>query len=189
MILVDDSGDVHQGIVEFSGDKTDQDLTDLAASLNVALHGTRFEDLAQMTKADGISEADRTALGREIARVLNADSTRRFFRGGTSKILSPDKFSDMAVAHEILAAFEDAPTMSSLADAARGSGAVLVFIGSEVPVVQMQACAAIFAPFDAGEGRTGSVGVIGPTRMNYPQTISAVESVARSLSRLFEPAS
>jgi heat-inducible transcriptional repressor len=118
--------------------------------------------------------------------MLAQRARERIFRGGTAKILAPDKFSDLSIAHQVVEALEYPPNLSSLFTAVRQAGEILVFIGREVPVEQMQSCAVIFATYDAGGDRRGTLGVVGPTRMDYPHTISAVEAVARSLSRMFD---
>ncbi|MGH2688143.1 MAG: heat-inducible transcriptional repressor HrcA, partial [Actinomycetota bacterium] len=101
-------------------------------------------------------------------------------------ILAPDKFSDLSIAHQVVEVLEHPPNLSPLFTAVRQAGEILVYIGHEVPVEQMQNCAVIFATYGAGGDRRGTLGVVGPTRMDYPHTISAVEAVARSLSRIFD---
>ena len=64
----------------------------------------------------------------------------------------------------------------------REGGTLLVLIGQEHPIEQMQACATVLASYGVGSERWGTLAVIGPTRMDYPHTISAVNLVARSLS-------
>jgi heat-inducible transcriptional repressor len=122
----------------------------------------------------------------EATAVVVAPASKRIFRGGTANILSPDKFSDMATAHEIVEALEQPPVVSSLVEAIRGADTILVFVGSEVPVKQMRSCAVIFASYRAGEASSGALGVVGPTRMDYPHTISAVQAVAQSVSSILE---
>ena len=65
-------------------------------------------------------------------------------------ILAPDKFSDLSVAHQVVEALEYPPNLSSLFAAVRQAGEILVFIGREVPVEQMQSCAVVFASYGAG---------------------------------------
>lgn len=186
LLLVADSGEVEKGIVEFGIDKTEEDLADLAERLNRRLAGVDFEDLPQAaqkaagpsTEVDGISE--------EMSRILADRAVERVFAGGAANILSPEKFSDIEVAHKVVEVLEQPPLLSKLLLRARSAGAVLVFIGQEVPIEQMRACGVVFAPYVAESGEKGTVGVIGPTRMDYPRTISAVRAVASALDRVFE---
>jgi heat-inducible transcriptional repressor len=194
LLLIADTGNVEHVVIELSKSRTEEELSDLARALSLRLAGSAFEDLpeairnpppgghAQPTPGD---VEDHGRIASEIERVLIQRARERIFRGGTAKILAPDKFSDMAIAHQVVEALEHPPALSPLLAAVRDAGEILVFIGHEVPVEQMQNCAVIFATYGAGGDRRGTLGVVGPTRMDYPHTISAVEAVARSLSRMF----
>jgi heat-inducible transcriptional repressor len=189
MLLIAGSGEVEQGVVEFSSDQTDEQLAELAKRLNRRLEGIEFEELPARIRAADPCTADESAVAEEIDHIIDAAATERIFRGGTANILSKGSFADIETVHEIVDALEHPLVLSGLANAARGSATMVVFIGREVPVEQMKACAVIFAPYEADGGeRRGTIGVIGPTRMDYPNTIAAVEAVARGLSRLLENA-
>jgi heat-inducible transcriptional repressor len=132
------------------------------------------------------TDDDLTRIAQAIDGLLAQRTRERIFRGGTANILAPDKFADLSVAHRVVEALEHPPALSPLFAAVREAGQqLLVYIGREVPVEQMQSCAVIFATYGAGGPHRGTLGVVGPTRMDYPHTISAVEAVARSLSRMF----
>ncbi len=188
MLLVARNGEVEQGIVEFPEEMTEDQLDDLAKALNLKLEGVDFTALVKtITETENFS-ADWKAVADEIENVMEAGASQRIFRGGTANILSPRQFADLETVQEIVDALEHPRVLSGLMTAVTDSATVLVFIGQEVPVEQMRACTVIFAPYGAGDDRQGSVGVIGPTRMDYPHTIAAVEAVARRLSALLENA-
>ena len=188
VLLVARNGEVEQGIVEFDEDKTEDDLDQLAKALNRKLEGLNFDELAPTILAGETVPSDWKAVAVEIEDVVEQGASQRIFRGGTANMLSPGHFNDMETVHSIVDALEHPRVLSGLMTAVSDSATVLVFIGQEVPVEQMRACTVIFAPYGAGEDRRGSVGVIGPTRMDYPHTIATVEAVARRLSALLENA-
>lgn len=188
LLLVARNGEVSQGVVDFAEDKTDNDLDDIARDLNAKLDGIAFDQLAPTILAMEDVAADWRSVAREIVEVVEVGSSQRVFRGGTANILSPHYFADLETVQEIIDALEHPRVLSGLMTAVTDSATVLVFIGNEVPVEQMRACTVIFAPYGAGDDRMGSVGVIGPTRMDYPHTIAAVEAVASRLSALLEKA-
>lgn len=188
MLLVARNGEVEQGVVEFSVEQSEDQLEDLARVLNAELDGVDFSALSKaISDIDNVT-AEMKSVADEIEEVVEAGSSQRVFRGGTSNILARGHFSDMETVQEIVDALEHPRVLSGLMTAVSDSATVLVFIGQEVPVEQMRACTVIFAPYGAGDDRQGSVGVIGPTRMDYPHTIAAVEAVARRLSTLLENA-
>ena len=67
--------------------------------------------------------------------------------------------------------------LAALLSRARGEGTMIVLIGQEHPIEQMQACATVLASYGLGDQRRGTLAVIGPTRMDYPLTISAVTMI------------
>jgi heat-inducible transcriptional repressor len=186
VLLIARSGEVEQGLVEFAADRSEDDLDLLAKSLNTKLDGIEFSKLASTILESPAVTEDEKVVAAEIKDVLVERASQRIFRGGTANILSSRYFSDLETVHEIVDALEHPMILSGMLTAASGAATLLVFIGQEVPVEQMRSCAVIFSPYEAGSDRQGSIGVIGPTRMDYPHTIAAVEAVARRLSVLLE---
>ncbi len=58
-----------------------------------------------------------------------------------------------------------------------------VAIGSETGVAPLSECAVVVAPYEVEGEAVGTIGVLGPTRMNYPQALAAVALVSQSLGR------
>ena len=63
-------------------------------------------------------------------------------------------------------------------------GGLTVAIGSETGVEPLADCSLVVAPYDAGGEPAGAIAVLGPTRMDYTETVSAVAVVSQRLSRL-----
>ncbi len=188
LLLIADTGIVRQGVVEFPTDRTATWLEEVSRKLNEKLDGIAFQDLASSLRSTKtLSAKDGELFAGALEKIVTSDMEERMYRGGTANILSPDKFADLSIAHEVIEALERPTLLSSLLESVRTAGAMLVYIGDEVPIEHLRACAVIFTPYEAGSDRTGTVGVVGPTRMDYPHTISAVESVASALSRLLDP--
>ena len=199
LLLIADTGLVEQGLIDAPEPFTEQQLADLGTSLTARLSG---EALAAVPRTLAALPDPTGVLGRiagEVERVVGATVWERIYRGGTANILSREKFSDLETAHGVVGAIERPPVLAALMAEGReprpGAGTLVVLIGQENPIAQMQVCATILAPYGApygsgaaGEGpsRRGMVAVIGPTRMDYPYTISAVNLVVRSLSGLLE---
>ena len=184
LLLIANTGVVEQGIVELPAELSEATLDSMAQKLSAELDGVAFEEVVPKLR-EGSQKGDRRLIAAEIERMLGGHTLDRIFRGGTSKILSPEKFPDISVAHEVVEALEHPSVVTSLAEAARSAETVLVYIGREVPVRQMRVCSIVFSTYGSEKGE-GTLGVVGPTRMDYPHTIAAVESVARSLGSLLE---
>lgn len=182
LLLIADSGVVEQGILEVP--EKEGDLDAAARRLSAELDGVAFEDLAAALRKSPKPSKLRSKIAEEVDRIFGDRAWERVFRGGTANILSKEKFPDISIAHEVVDALEHPQTLSGLIEVARHAGDIVVFIGSEVPVEQMRSCAVVVRRFEAGSDRVGTLGVVGPTRMDYPHTIAAVEAVARSLTHL-----
>ncbi|HLI57339.1 MAG TPA: HrcA family transcriptional regulator, partial [Actinomycetota bacterium] len=197
LLLIADTGVVEQGILDVPELPSEPDLTELALRLNAELSGEVLEAIPERLLATPDPQGWRAPIAEEIARIVGGGSWERVFRGGTANILSRGKFSDLDIAHGIVGALERPMVLAALLGAARGGpdgsadgedrGPFVVLIGHENPIAQMRACATVLASYGAGGShRYGTLAVIGPTRMDYPHTISAVNLVVRSLSGLLD---
>ena len=128
----------------------------------------------------------RALIAVEIRRIVAGSTWERIYRGGTANILTREKFSDLETAGGVVGVLEQPMVLAALLGRAQGEGTMIVLIGQEHPIEQMQACATVLASYGLGDQRRGTLAVIGPTRMDYPLTISAVNLVARSLSGLLD---
>jgi len=186
LLLIADTGLVEQGLVDLPGGATEQQLAELGNALNAELNGSAFEDLPALLAAERDPDGTRRLLAAEIQRIVGGDTWERIYRGGTANILTREKFSDLETAYGVVGVLEQPMVLAALLGEARGplseGGTLLVLIGQEHPIEQMQACATVLASYGVGSERRGTLAVIGPTRMDYPHTISAVNLVARSLS-------
>ncbi|MCA1839528.1 MAG: heat-inducible transcriptional repressor HrcA [Actinomycetota bacterium] len=187
VLLIADTGVVEQGVVSLDPEVKAGDVNRISAALSRELEGKSFNEISHTLRKGTTHKKMRAKIATVVDALVDKRSGERVFTGGTSNILSPDKFADIAVAHDVVGALEQPPLISSLLDAAKQSQTVLVFIGNEIPIDQMRACAVVFAPYETKSDGQGTIGVVGPTRMDYPHMISAVEAVARSLGRLLDP--
>jgi heat-inducible transcriptional repressor len=190
VLLIADTGLVEHGLVELPGLTTERQLDELAASINAELGGSIFEDLPGLLTAVPEPDGARSLLAAEIRRMVGASTWERIYRGGTANILTREKFSDLETAYGVIGVLEQPMVLAALlgeaAQPPSGRSALLVLIGREHPIEQMQACATVLASYGLGSDRRGTLAVIGPTRMDYPHTISAVNLVAASLSGLLD---
>jgi heat-inducible transcriptional repressor len=190
LLLIADTGVVEQGLIDFPAPRSESEITDLAMRLNNELAGEAFESLPARLGAGSDPDGSRALVAKEIDRIVSGGNWERIYRGGTANILSPEKFSDLHTAHGVLGALERPMLLAALLGEARGApgqrGTLVVLIGQENPIQQMQACATVLASYGVGTSQGGTLAVIGPTRMDYPHTISAVNLVVRSLTGLLD---
>jgi heat-inducible transcriptional repressor len=116
-----------------------------------------------------------------VARVFNpieeADADHVFV-GGTARMASA--FDAVETVREVLSILEQQLVVVSLMRDVLDRG-LSVAIGSETGVQPLAECALVVAPYEVDGDKVGTIGVLGPTRMNYPQALSAVAVVSQQL--------
>jgi heat-inducible transcriptional repressor len=109
--------------------------------------------------------------------VTDGDSDHVFV-GGTARMAGA--FDAVETVREVLAILEQQLVVVSLMRDVLDRG-LTVAIGSETGVQPLAECALIVAPYEVDGDKVGTIGVLGPTRMNYPQALSAVAVVSQQL--------
>jgi heat-inducible transcriptional repressor len=109
-----------------------------------------------------------------------------YIEGRANILEQPEFVEDVQKLKRILHAFEEKGTILRLLDSALESEAIQVAIGSENPVEELPEISVVSSGYHQGESAMGSIGLIGPVRMDYSRVIPLVEYTARLLSSILE---
>jgi heat-inducible transcriptional repressor len=120
------------------------------------------------------------------SREVQERDTDKVYIGGASQILETPEFADVDKMKALLKAFEDKYRLLKLLDKSVAAEGIKVFIGAENPFFEMQECSLIVGNYHAGANVIGSLGVIGPVRMDYRQVIHVVDYTSKLLSRILD---
>jgi heat-inducible transcriptional repressor len=189
LVIVTDTGRVENHVVLFDEELDEVALDGAAAMLNRLVDGTPIEEAAvKIASSLDRFPLELRAAAASVAKLLDDEMSQRegerVFLEGTSNIVDEQKFSDLGTVRQVIGALEHRRLLlEMLAEGIAASG-VSVRIGSENSVEDMQSCAVVTAPYGTDEHAIGSLGVIGPTRMDYGRTIAAVYEIAEQLGRL-----
>ncbi len=104
--------------------------------------------------------------------------------GGASKMLENPEFATVDKMRSLFKAFEDKYKLLRLLDRSVAAEGIKVFIGSENTFFEMQGCSMVVSTYRASQNVVGTLGVIGPTRMQYKQVIQVVDYTSKMLSKL-----
>lgn len=104
---------------------------------------------------------------------------------GEKNFLYTQEFSNLNKIREILSALEEKHRLVAFLDHAIKAPGVQIFVGSESNLLHLSDCSLIVAQYGMADKPLGSLGVIGPTRMDYSKLIPMVEFAAKSLSQIF----
>jgi heat-inducible transcriptional repressor len=186
LVLITDTGRVEQRVIECAVPVGDDLLADLRARLNAAVANRRFTDvppaLADMPAT--FEPTDRPVVTSVIAALLETLVERRDERlvlGGTANLMRlGHDFADGLL--EVLEALEEQVVLIRLLGEA-ASPEVTVRIGHENPDA-LSSTSVVASGYGRGDEVVARLGVIGPTRMDYPGTMGAVRAVARYVGQI-----
>ena len=186
-VIVTDAGVVRDAVIRVS-EELDQDaLYNISRTLTGELAGkTLTEATARMPEIIRGMQS-QVELLEGLGSAMSArqqDSHPHVAIGGTSNMLSYPEYSDMEKARSFLSLME---TRDRLADiiSQQGEMSFTVRIGPETGVPEMADCSIVTATYTTGSGQQGTIGVIGPTRMQYSRVLAIMNTMGRQLSELF----
>ena len=182
-VLIGDGGRVEKRMFELDADVSERDVENLAHEVNRQLAGAGLAEAKQKlgAMAKRSPARDRGLLaGVADAISLMIDAEQRVFIGGTSHLAADETLSGER--DKLRRVYE---TMERQADVLRlleeAIRPVSVRIGSELPVEELRSLSVVAAPYGAMDEGGGTIGVIGPTRMDYLRAMAIVAAVARTL--------
>jgi len=178
VVLVFGNGTVENEVIEIDAETSDETLSDASAHLAGALVGKTLTSVTEIeSSADGT--IDRICATAVVAmRAVSRDD--HVYVGGASSVA--EAFDAVEVVREVLYTLEQQFVVVSLVRDIVGRG-MSVAIGVEHGVEPLSACSVVVAPVVVDGEHLGSVGVLGPTRMNYPQALATVDFVSDRLGR------
>jgi heat-inducible transcriptional repressor len=186
LVVITSSGRVHQHLVELPLDVDEDQLALIRARLNEAAVGRPPGEVAARAEdvVTSFPPRERSAVGAVVSALLQSlidDRDQRVALAGTAN-LTPLAAHD-ALRPVLEALEEQVVLLRLLNEASRAHSGVSIVIGHELPVEQLATTSIVATGYGEAAGR---LGVIGPTRMDYPGAIVAVQAVAAYLSRVLE---
>lgn len=189
IVLVTDNGLVENHVLSVSETLEDDQLEDASSLLNRIALDEPLDSVGK-TIASSVERFPNELRDpvATIAHALDADvsqrETDRVFLEGASNIVDEQKFADLETVRQVIGALENRRLLLEVMADALSVENVSVRIGSENQAEGMQSSSVISAPYGVGGNILGSLGVVGPTRMDYRKTIAAVYEVSANLGRM-----
>jgi heat-inducible transcriptional repressor len=181
IVAVFGNGAVESETIELSSPLTDDQIDAAGRHLNTVYAGS---PLASVMALPATGDAAVDSLCEQALRALLAgSSSEHVYMGGTSAMVSA--FDAVDIVRDVLSTLEQQFVIVSLVSDIVNRG-MSVAIGIEHGVQPLSACSVVVAPVVVEGEHRGSVGVLGPTRMNYPQALATVEVVSERLGHRLE---
>jgi heat-inducible transcriptional repressor len=180
LVVVLSNGVVEKETLEFADDVDEGALAEASAALSALLVGSTLAAAARSTAPD--PHADNSVIGAALLVLGHGDThdADQVFIGGASQIAS--SFDAVTTVTEILRILEEQYVVVSLLQDVLDRG-LNVAIGTETGIAPLADCAVVVAPYAVDGEPAGTIGVLGPTRMNSPQALAAVAVVGQRLGR------
>jgi heat-inducible transcriptional repressor len=190
VIAIASTGDVARRVFEF-GRPVDLGLVEWASSyLNESLSGLGVG--ARMI-ADRLADPELNRTEAEFVATLGSafaeferEEGADLYMDGTSRLLSEAHLADLPRADELMTALERRAGVLAMLRSSLDERSVFLWIGDENPEPELRSVSVVGANYGLGHRNLGSVGVVGPLRMDYATAIASVRVAARELSRYFE---
>ena len=162
--------------------------------LNTHLNGKSLDEInlgmiANMKQQAGIHSVMVGEIIDAVAEAIQADEDLEIYTSGTNNILKYPELADKERASELINAFEEKQALSQIVQetlADENSTGIQVYIGDETPVQTMRDCSVVTATYELGEGMKGTVGIIGPKRMDYDKVVGILKNLMTQLDALYK---
>lgn len=163
--------------------------------LNTYLSGLTIDEInlgmiTQMKEQAGNHVALVSDVIDAVAEAIRAEEDLEIYTSGTTNIFKYPELSDSQRASQLISTFEEKQQLSdlvneTLAKSGENHG-IQVYIGNESPIQTMKDCSVVTATYELEEGVQGTIGIIGPKRMDYEKVMKTLKSLMNQLDSLYK---
>ena len=185
---------IKNSIARLDAELTDEDILNLNILLNNSLIGLTIEQInldviSRMKEQAGPRREVVDLVLNEVAEAIRAnEEDLQIYTEGATNIFKYPELSDGERASQLLGTLEQKELLKELlsndADPEKKNGRQ-VYIGNETPVQSMKDCSVVTANYELGGGLRGTIGIIGPKRMDYDKVVSTLRSLMSQLEDTF----
>ncbi|MFI5566656.1 heat-inducible transcriptional repressor HrcA [Streptomyces sp. NPDC051740] len=187
LVLITDTGRVEQRMVDCPAPFGESSLADLRARLNSRVAGRRFSDVPGLVEdlPEAFEADDRGTVSTVLSTLLETlveENEERLMIGGTANLTRFGHDFPLVI-RPVLEALEEQVVLLKLLGEAKDPG-VTVRIGHENAHEGLNSTSVVSVGYGSGGEAVAKLGVVGPTRMDYPGTMGAVRAVARYVGQI-----
>ena len=170
-----------------------ENLLKLNMLLNTTLNGMSIEEInlgliARLKEQAGIHSEVISDVLDAVADAIQIDDEMQIYTSGATNIFKYPELSDKQSAQEIISAFEEKQQLTELVTqtlSQEDNTGIQVYIGDETPVQTMKDCSVVTATYELGDGMKGTIGIIGPKRMDYEHVLKSLKHLQGELDTIF----
>ena len=191
-VIVLEGNIVKNQILKVDEELDSETLLKLNMLLNTTLNGMAIDQItlgliAKLKEQAGIHSGVISDVLDAVANVIQLEQDMEIYTSGATNIFRYPELSDKQSAQEIISAFEEKQQLSELVTQTLSSDSkgIQVYIGNETPVQNMKDCSVVTATYELGEGMQGTIGIIGPKRMDYERVMDTLKTLQTKLDTIY----
>ena len=193
-VIVLEGNIIKNNMLTVSEELDDETLLKLNILLNTHLTGLPIEEInlglvARLKQQAGIHSDIVGEVIDAVAESIKADDDLEIYTSGANNIFKYPELADQQKASEIISTFEEKQMLTTLVQdtlAKEDNTGIQVYIGDETPVSSMKDCSVVTATYELGEGMKGTIGIIGPKRIDYEKVVNTLQLLMKQLDALYK---
>ena len=194
LVTVAEGNIINNKIIDIDSEILESEILNLNLLINTSLNGLTVEEinLSIMNKLRmdaGVYGDIVDKVLREVAAMFeSATNNLEIYTSGTKNIFKYPEISDREKASQLVNAFEEKDKLKEILAGVNDNDndGIRVYIGNEVPISDMRDLSVVTANYEIGEGLRGSIGIVGPKRMDYEKVLKTIKTVMASLDEQFK---
>ena len=193
-VIVNEGNLIKNRIIQVEEPLDEETMLKLNILLNTSLSGMDVQDISlgiisALKQQAGIHSDLVAGVVDAVAETIRQDEEPEIYTSGANNIFKYPELSDQQKASQIINLFEEKKPLSSFVREASGEGqennGIQIYIGSEAPVQTMQDCSVVTGTYQLEEGVYGTIGIIGPKRMDYEHVVGTLRQLMNELDSLY----
>ena len=193
-VVVAEGNIVKNKMLNFEHGLNNEMLLKLNILLNTALNGLAMEEInlgliTKLKEQAGIHSDVVSKVLDTVAETIQMDDEMEIYTSGATNIFKYPELSDSSRASELISAFEEKKELANLVTESMAQTSdigIQVYIGNEAPIQNMKDCSVVTATYELGSGIRGTIGIIGPKRMDYEKVVDSLKTLKSQLDNVFE---
>lgn len=193
-VIVIEGNVIKNNILSVTEELTDETILKLNILLNTHLNGLALEEInlgmiSALKQQAGIHSEIVGNVIDAIAEGIQADEDLEIYTSGANNIFKYPELADQQKASEIINTFEEKQLLTELVQdtlSDETNTGIQVYIGNETPIQTMKDCSVVTATYELGEGMRGTIGIIGPKRMDYDKVVGTLKTITHQLDELYK---
>ncbi len=188
-----DGNIVRNKIIRTNQDLDQEIMLKLNILLNGSLNGLSLEQInlvtiAKLKEQAGIHSEVVSSVLDAVAEAVQEEEELEIYTSGATNIFKYPELSDSQRASDLISAFEEKQDLKDLfinSETGEPGTGIQVYIGDESPIRQMRDCSVVTATYELGDGIHGTVGIVGPKRMDYKMVMDNLKTLKVQLDEIF----